>query len=182
VPNVRGRALADTLEFVRETCGEDALDRLFASLEPAARGVLAGRLREAEWYPLDLLPSLLRSARDLFAPDDEDFYRRAGFYGAQREKATYLGVMVSSPEVIDQTAATVWRLFYDVGRLDMTAGLGRIYGFPTTPELCRRFAGVWEGIGSTPDLRLTATETCCVLRGGEYCEFRLALPDGRPFP
>ena len=72
-------------------------------------------------------------------------------------------------------------MFYDVGSLvPVGGGVGQIRDFPTTPELCERFMGVWEGIASTPERPIIATETQCRLRGDPCCELTMSTPDGRP--
>ena len=84
-------------------------------------------------------------------------------------------MMVSHPFVRRRLAPTVWRMFYDVGKLvvleDSASGsVSRILGFPTTPELCERFCGIWEGIGTTSTQRARARETSCTRRGDAHCE------------
>ena len=174
--HVRGRDLIDALDFVRESYGEAALSSVFAELAPEARAVFGGTLRPAEWYPLEHLVSYLATAKWALALDD-DFYRAEGFYAGQRQKASFLGVMVATPQVREKTAATVWRLFYDVGRLTVVGtgpgAASQIHDFPSTLELCQRFAGIWEGIASTDEYKAVAMHTRCVLRGDDCCEFRV---------
>lgn len=179
--NVRGRAIEGALDFVRESWGEAAVHRVVAELPPAARAVCGALIQGSEWYPLEHFVALLRTAQRCCAPDDPSFFRRQGLYAGRREKAHYLGVMVATPEVIVKTAPTIWRMFYDVGSLvPVGGGVGQIRDFPTTPELCERFMGVWEGIASTPERPIIATETQCRLRGDPCCELTMSTPDGRP--
>jgi hypothetical protein len=182
VANVRGRALADALLFVRESWGEAGLHRVVAELPAEAQAVCGGVIHDSDWYPLDHFVLFLQTARRLLAPDDPEFFRRQGLRAGQRQKAVYLGVMVATPELIAKTAPTIWRMFYDTGRLvALGQGVGQIRDFPTTPELCQRFLGIWEGIISTPDNPVAVKETRCRLRGDDCCEMTLLTPDGRPF-
>jgi hypothetical protein len=72
-------------------------------------------------------------------------------------------------------------MFYDVGRLvALEHGVGQIHDFPTTPELCQRFVGIWEGIASTEERPIVAKETQCRLRGDPCCELTMTTTDGRP--
>ena len=179
--NVRGRALDGALDFVRESWGEAGLQGVMAELPPATRAVCNGLGEGHEWYPLEHLVVLLQTARTSCAPEDPSFFRRQGFYAGRREKAAYLGVMVATPEVIVKTAPTIWRMFYDVGRLvPVGNGVGQIQDFPTTPELCQRFVGIWDGIVGTPERPIVTTETRCRLRGDPFCELTMTTPDGRP--
>ncbi len=177
MPNVRGRDLIDALDFVRHSYGEAGLSKAIAELALGARAVFGGTLREAEWYSLEHLVSYLVTAKRALARNDDDFCRKEGFYAGQRQKASFLGVMVATPEARERTAATVWRMFYDVGRLKIVGegpgAASQIHDFPTTPELCQRFAGIWEGIASSAEQKAVAIHTRCVLRGGDCCEFRI---------
>jgi hypothetical protein len=86
--------------------------------------------------------------------------------------------MVATPEMRVKMASTVWRMYYDVGRLEVVGdrpdtAAGRIHDFPTTPELCERFRGIWEGIASSAEHAVVARETHCVGRGDPFCAFQL---------
>jgi hypothetical protein len=172
---VRGRTLIDVIEFVRDSGGESGLRATRANLEPGASTTFNGMLRESEWYPLEHLVAYLRAAKKALAPDEVGFYRRLGRFSGSRQRG-YLGSMLS-PDARIRLAATIWRMFYDVGSL-VVAGegddsVGQIHDFPATPELCERFCGSWEAVSSTPEHEAQAVETRCVLRGDPYCEFKV---------
>ncbi|HET7292383.1 MAG TPA: hypothetical protein VFM88_08160 [Vicinamibacteria bacterium] len=176
---VRGRDFIDALAFVRETYGAEAVERAVSRLGAPERSRFEAAFREVEWYPLDLLVAFLRAAQAALAPGDPTFFERQGRYAAQRQKESFLSVMVGSAEARVATAPTIWRMFYDVGRLevvgeDPVTAVSRIHDFPATPELCRRFRGIWEGMASTPAHPAAAEETRCVLRGDPFCEFSLS--------
>jgi hypothetical protein len=174
----RGRNLIDAVGFVRDHHGEAGGARVQAALDPDMRSALAHTLRPDDWYPLEVLISYLRVAHRELAPGDGDFFRRQGFYSGQHQKAHYLRMMVGTRELRAKMAPTVWRMFYDVGRLVVVgAGLeaaGQIHDFPATPELCSRFRGIWEGIASDSERVASASEERCILRGDAFCEFRVS--------
>ena len=176
---VRGRDLLDAIDFVRESYGASALEHVIARLAEPALSCISGSVREVAWYPLDALVAFLRTAQATLAPGDSSFCLRQGRYAAQRQREAFLGVMVATAESRAMTAPTIWRMFYDTGQLVVAGGdparaRGQIHAFPTTPELCERFRGIWEGMVSTPDRPATATETRCVLRGDAFCEFEVS--------
>ena len=175
---VRGTDLLDALAFVRQGHGPDANDRILIALDPSTREILGKPVREEEWYPLEALASYLVTAHRLLEPEATDFYRRQGFFAAQRRKAGPLSVMVESSEHRMRLAPTAWRIFYDVGHLEVVGATApeataRIHGFPATPELCERFLGIWEGLSSEPGRRARAEEMRCVRKGDPYCEIRV---------
>ena len=173
---VRGRDLIDAVLFVRQAHGRDAHDRVLEALGNDVPDAFRSELREPSWYPLDALTAYLRAAQRRLAPDNPRFFREQGFFAARREKATFLGPMVATAENRARLAPTAWRLFYDTGRLEVIGEpsgeeRGRVHDFPTTPELCERFCGIWEGMASTAAQRARAQHPRCVLRGDPYCDF-----------
>jgi hypothetical protein len=174
---IRGRDLIDAMGFVRESFGEEAPARVAAELEPSVCAVFEGSIRPTGWYPLEAFVTYLTTARRLLAAGDEQFFRRQGRYAGRRQKATTLKVMVDTMETMAKMAPTIWRMFYDVGRLvvvrDAEGPRGQIHGFPATEDLCERFLGIWEGLSSTPEQPMIAEERRCVRRGDPCCEIRL---------
>src|SRR5262249_59248984 len=178
VARVRGTSLNDALAFVRERYGPEAVARVRKALPPKTKTVFQHSIREVSWYPLEALSAFLVTAREVLDPGARDFFRAAGFYGAQRQKKGPLNSMVRTYELRVKLVRMVWRMFYDVGRVEVVGRtkadiVTRIHDFPATPELCERFVGIWEGMASTDAERARAVETRCKLRGDPYCELRL---------
>jgi hypothetical protein len=175
---VRGRDLADALSFVREQHGAVALESVLAELTPEAQASFTGAIREVDWYPLQALDAYLKAACRVLDPGSVELCRRQGRFAAEHQKAGLLGRMVETAELRMRMAPTTWRMFYDVGRLEVVGdspetAAGRILDFPATAELCARFLGIWEGMASAPGRPVVAEETCCVRRGDAFCEIRL---------
>lgn len=172
--------MIDALAFVRETHGFASASRVLEDLGEPTAAAFRRPIAETDWYPIELLTSFLTTAKALLEPNATDFYRRQGYYAAQRRKRGSLGVMVGTRELRARMAKIVWHIFYDTGRLEVTGdspetAAARIHDFPATPELCERFRGIWEGMAG-PGTR--AEEIKCVLRGDPYCELRV-VPDAR---
>jgi len=182
----RGRDLLDATAFVRERYGAAAHERVVTALDPQRRDLFRQSIRDVDWYPLDELVAYLRTAQAVLDPGAADFFRRQGFFAAQRQRAELLANAMATPESRARLAPTTWRMFYSVGRLEVVGDTpydarGRIHGFPATVELCERFCGIWEGMVSTPERRVHAEETLCVRRGDPYCEIRIAdAPAAQP--
>jgi len=177
VANIRGGDLADAMAYIQDTYGREALDRVMAALDPETRDSF-DTLRSVSWYPLSFLTSFLVLSKQLLDPSDASFYRKQGYDAGQRQRSGPLGVMVATPLLRMRLASTAWRMFYDVGRLEVVGdspetAVGQIHDFPTTPELCERFQGIWGGIASTKAVAARAEESRCVLRGDPYCELRI---------
>lgn len=172
---VRGTDFFDARGFVRDAHGAAAHERVLDALPSEAQGLWRGPLRQASWYPIEALRLYLRTARGLLEPDAPDFYLRQGRDAARRQKGGALASMVATPALRMRLAPLVWRLFYDVGHLevlgrDPATVVCRIHGFPASPEMCERFRGIWEGMASTPTGERRVEEPRCVLRGDPFCE------------
>jgi hypothetical protein len=166
--------LRDAQAFVIETHGPGADVRVLEALPEEARRVMGRPIRELDWYPLEALERYLVVARRLLEPDSPDFFRRQGRFAASRRKGGPLIEMVATPVLRMKLAPTVFRIFYDTGRLEVVGltpetAAGHLYDFPASEALCERFCGIWEGMGDGQE----AVEAMCVRRGDPYCEFRL---------
>jgi len=186
--NVRGTDLGDALAFVAETYDREALPGIIATLPPEAKGIFEKTIRDHSWYPLSALDAFLTAARATLDPASNDFFRRQGRFAATQRKAGPLLSMVATPYVRMRLAPTVFRIFYDVGRLevigsDPDSAHARIHDFPATEVLCERFLGIWEGMRDASEGPGCAVETACRRRGDPYCELQvLAEAPSDPTP
>jgi len=177
---VRGRLLIDGVGFVRDTFGADAPARVFDGLPAEARGVFHHGIREQDWYPIPVFVAYLVAAKRILAPKDDAFYRRQGRYAGERQKS-FLGAMASSLQTQRMMAPTIWRMYFDVGRLVVVEAVPgqptcQIHDFPTTQELCERLLGAWEGVVSAPGRPAAVREIRCALRGAPCCEVAIVSP------
>jgi len=115
----------------------------------------------------------METARRILAPGDRLFYRNMGrFAGRQDREHRAFKVMLDDPEKAARLPATLWRTFFDVGRLEVVERgpegvLLRVHDFPAERSLCERIVGSIEG--QQDGLSARAEETACVLRGDPYC-------------
>jgi hypothetical protein len=175
--HLRGRDLIDAQAFIRDGYGALAHDRVVAALPPEARDIWTRPLQPVSWYPIEALRLYLRAARELLDPGSQDFFFRQGCDAARRQRAGPIAGMVATANLRMRLAPVVWRMYYDVGRLEVVGtdpetALSRIHGFPASPELCERFRGIWVGMTSTDAKAVRIEESRCVLRGDPYCELR----------
>ena len=152
--------------------------RVFEALPADVRAQVEGRIQESGWYPLEVLESFLATARQVLDPASPDFFRRQGRFAAEQRRAGPLSVMVATRALRMRMARVVFRMFYDVGSLEVVGASpetarARIHGFPATALLCERFCGIWEGMESGEGVSVRAEETTCVRRGDAYCEIHV---------
>jgi hypothetical protein len=177
--NVRGVTVLNVIRYVREIHGSDLHQAVVEALPEPHRATFLGAIREASWKPLADLDAYLETAQRLLAPGDELFFRRVGRFAGQLERGSQgFKVMVADPSTAMRMGPVLWRSFFDAGRLEVEI-LGpreartRVFDFPASRVLCERRAGAWEGLLSTPELRVEVAEPLCRLSGSDFCENRV---------
>jgi hypothetical protein len=185
MPRARGTLFLNSIDFVRETFGPTAHARVVSALPAERRGPFLGSLREASWKPVADLIAYMETAHRLLAPDDGDCYRKMGRFAGRRDRETRaFGVMLADPKISAKMGPTLWRAFFDKGRIQIAdrgpvGATVKILGFPTHRVLCQRIAGSLEG--QQGQFAAIAEEKACVLDGAPHCEFRVtwrAAPGG----
>jgi hypothetical protein len=176
---VRGTLVLNSFAFVRKTHGPRAHARILRSLGHEEAAVLGGAIREAAWVPIDPLLLYIEKAKELYAPDEEGYYRRMGrFAGKSDREARAMGVMVRDLATAAQMAAVVWKQFFDKGDLEVaerteSGARLRIRGFPAHPVLCERIVGSLEGLLAAAAPALIVEKAGCLLEGDPACEYVL---------
>ncbi|HLA77825.1 MAG TPA: hypothetical protein VJU18_09635 [Vicinamibacteria bacterium] len=177
--SVRGVAVLNAIRYVRESFGPNPHQAVVKALSEPHRATFLGPIREASWKPVEDLIAYLETAQRLLAPADPLFFRRVGRFSGQLERASQgFEVMVADPSTAMRMGPVVWRSFFDAGRLEVEIlgpreGMARVFDFPASRALCDRRSGAWEGLLSTPGLRVEVTETRCCLSGSDFCENRV---------
>lgn len=175
----RGVVFLGTVQFVRETYGPDAHERVIDALPLRHQSSFRVLLRDAAWRPLSDLALYAGTAQRLLAPGDASFFRRLGRFTGRFERLHGgFESMVADPEVAMRMASKVWRSLYDQGRMEYQAtgereGTLRIHDFAATRELCEANCGAIEGLCSTDSLVARVEKTACALEGHPHCEMRV---------
>jgi hypothetical protein len=183
---VRGALVSSAVQFVRETYGPDAHERVLGALDPRARATLGKRIRDSSFEPVEHFVAYIEAARQILAPDDAGFFRSLGRYTGRRARDSQgFKVMVAEPESAVRMAPITWKAFYDTGRADarMTGpreALIRLVDFPSRASLCERSCGTLEGLVSTETLQATVEHTRCIARSDPCCEYRIMWTEAGP--
>jgi len=172
-PSVRGTFVLNTFDFVREHYGA-AAHTMVLQMVPGSRPSLSAA-HERSWTPLEDLVAYMETAKAVLAPRDPSFYRKMGFYGGSHVRALWVGIAVSEPTRALRCCTTLWRTFFDKGRLEVIetcpeGAILRIHDLPSAAPFCQRFLGSVEGILSQSAARVRVAERACTCRGDPYCE------------
>src|SRR5262245_65214706 len=153
---------------------------------PGSRPSLSAA-HERSWTPLEDLLAYMETAKALLAPRDPGFYRKIGFYGGSHVRALWVGIAVSEPTRALRCCTTLWRTFFDKGRLEVIetcpeGAILRIHDLPSAAPFCQRFLGSVEGILSPSAARVRVAERACTCRGDPYCELFVTREASRRTP
>jgi hypothetical protein len=170
VVNVRGAIVLGTVRFVMETYGPEAHAKVLKALHPKHCATFLGSVREASWEPAVDLEAYVEIAKAMLAPNDPDFFKRAGYFAGRAARNAGFEAFLADPQ---RLSAFLWRGLFDTGRVEVVShdpaeSVGRIHDFPTSRSACARMVGAWEGLF---DARVV--HTACVMDGSPYCEMRL---------
>src|SRR5512143_1614742 len=115
---VRGTSFLGTLDFVRATFGEDALQRVLAALPPPAREVLGanGRaLLPGVWYDAATLSELTRTTDRLLGTGNLALARAAGKHVAFADVNRFFKWLfrIAGPGMLFAHSEAVWKNYYD---------------------------------------------------------------------
>ena len=184
--SARGTLFLNSVDFVRETYGDAAHERVLAALTPEQAVVCSAAVREAAWHPVAALVAYMETAQRLLAPTDPGFFGRMGADGARRDRERRaVSVMVGDVDTAVRLAAVLWRTYFQEGALDVleTDGQGvtlRIRDFPTRRALCQRVVGGMEALFGSAALGVRAVERACAALGAPHCEIRMSWDTPRP--
>jgi hypothetical protein len=176
---VRGIAFIGAMQFVKDEFGPDAHQRVLDALPEDNRATFATPLRDAVWKPLDDLAAYAGTAKQLLAPQDDNFYVRLGFRAGrvEREEGGFHPMVVDAPTAI-RLGAVIWRSLYDRGRMELIAdgegrALARIHDFPTSTALCQANCAALSGLLGSDEQPVQSEQVACVLDGAAWCEYRV---------
>lgn len=177
-------------DYVRELHGSDGLERVKASMKPAAReAVYSEHLVPTDWLEVEYGVEHARAYDRVFGLGDGSMSARMIHDLTARHAATlYKSVLVGeSPRVIIERSSRLWSRYYDQGEVHVelvgeTTAIKRIVGCPDLPRFHDWLTTpYYEAIlqhSSAKDI--TVKHTMCVANGAECCETELRWkPDRR---
>lgn len=179
--NAKGTVFISTVRFLKESFGEEGLQKVIARLAPDERQRMGAPILASAWYPVSLLLHIIQASRDEFGASVPDLCIKMGRASADYSLTTVYSMVfkVSSPQWIISRASAVFASYYDTGKMSVSEnGKGSatlvITDFADpAPELCERIAGwcgrVLEHCGAH-SVRIDHIQCRC--RGGKTCQYK----------
>src|SRR5512140_2539672 len=113
--NVKGRALLDAVDSIRQRIGAASLDRLISSLDDASQRMLRGRIVVSDWYPLDVMTALMKADVKTFDGGNESVIvgRTEAVIDKQLRGVYRIFVRIGSPESVIKRIAAIHENYFE---------------------------------------------------------------------
>jgi len=175
---VKGVALINRLEILKQEFGEETLNAVLAEMKPENRDALNNMLFSS-WYNADVFRDLNQAARAVLGKKNPKISEKIGELTAESSlKGVYSSKLKENNVLMSlNRLPTLWKAFHDTGELELAEqeekrAVLRISGYPL-PH--REFCDVLVGWGRrlielSGGKNVKVTETKCVLDGADCCE------------
>ena len=125
---IKGSAIQETINQIKNRAGEDAFQKILALLDEEARNVFKGEIYSSTWYPLDLFARFLELEIRVLADGKEEMVTRASEAVIERQlRGIYKAfVKLGSPEFVIKRIAAVHETYFQGVPIDVQlAGHGK---------------------------------------------------------
>jgi hypothetical protein len=128
VVQIKGSAIQETINQIKNRAGEDAFQKILALLDEEARNVFKGEIYSSTWYPLDLFARFLELEIRVLADGKEEMVTRGSEAVIERQlRGIYKAfVKLGSPEFVIKRIAAVHETYFQGVPIDVQlAGHGK---------------------------------------------------------
>jgi hypothetical protein len=177
----KGAVVVATLDYLRTTHGNAAVDEILARL-PASRRALVENASATSAIPLDDVYALWEAIDGRLRPDHPEWAEAAGAHSITSKGVQLYSGIVRKATPLDflTQPVSLFRLFYDSGEMDVVERTGeravvRLHGFADVNVLfCRRqTGGLRRAVELAGGTGASAQHVRCVAEGDAFCEWEL---------
>jgi hypothetical protein len=181
LPLARGSTVQATMDFIRRSHGDAALESILATLGEERRSLLLAADKTG-YVPYDLLLALWQAADGRLATAQPDWMEQAGAFAISSLGQELYGGLLrkTSPLEFVTQSVSVYKLYYSQGDMELVQvepgrAVIRLVGFDTLgPLFCRRQTG---GLRSAAELaggvEVRVKHVRCAFEGDAFCEWEV---------
>jgi hypothetical protein len=128
VVQIKGSAIQETINQIKNRAGEGAFQKILTLLDEEARNVFKGEIYSSTWYPLDLFARFLELEIRVLADGKEEMVTRGSEAVIERQlRGIYKAfVKLGSPEFVIKRIAAVHETYFQGVPIDVQlAGHGK---------------------------------------------------------
>ncbi|MGD1047434.1 MAG: heme NO-binding domain-containing protein [Candidatus Krumholzibacteriaceae bacterium] len=179
---IKGLILQARKDFVEDSFGKDAWQKVMEALPPEDRARLGDLILAAKWYPFELGERLDRAIVNVLGEGKEKIFEEIGAKSALRGllKVHKSFLTPGDPQAFLGKAGVIYKFYYDTGRREYTP-TGPTSGVLTTYEAktfsvpdCLTVIG-WhkEALKMCGARNIEIVEEECRAKGGSCCRYRV---------
>ena len=177
-PMCKGAIFKSNTAYIRKIVGEEGFQTVTAKVAKKWPGFDVDRMREKDWFPLDMRIAFLETCKTELGWDDRRIYLM-GSDAAQHSSIimSFISYFIDVNKALKH-APEMWGNNYNTGKLEVLEnepGRGKLAlsDFRHSPVLCTYLAGYFHGVGArvakAADVKVT--EDKCAHKGAEKCVF-----------
>lgn len=176
----KGTAVLAVLEYFEKTRGKDGLSRLLNALEAPDQAVFSAPIINVSWIDYGAYLRLLLAADRFFGTGDGQIINQAMYYQARKDLGGIYSffVRVASPHFVIGKAASLWRQYYNQGKVEILTESKNLVEFKVTdfPDIPLRHEvenlPYFEEVARICNCKNPrATHPKCLARGDDCCHF-----------
>jgi uncharacterized protein (TIGR02265 family) len=179
---IKGLVLQARKDFVDESFGEGAWQRVVEALPPEDRAQLQDLILTAKWYPFELGERLDRAIVNVLGEGKETIFEEIGAKSARRGLAKVHKSFLTpgDPQAFLSKAGVIYKFYYDTGRREYTAtsstsGILVTYEAKTfsVPDCLTVIGWYKEALKMCGARNVEIVEEECRAEGGSCCRYRV---------
>lgn len=181
VPTIKGQAVIQLIEYIRNRFGEAALQKWLRLLPAEEYGLVTAKLVPVSRVPYTVFDRMYQNGLQPFGGGKGDYFIPAFEYVGERCLNTFMKffMRLGTPAFVAHSAPLIWSHFFDTGRMVKTAGTpnsvelvaegGEAYG----EGQCYGIIGFGRmAINMSGGKNIRAEHDECVHKGRGRCFFR----------
>lgn len=173
---IAGGSILALRNFIEQTQGPGAFERLVQSLPSAHADELSGIILPVNWYATEAFVAALHAAVRTFSMPD--LWERYGAFAAEYEIHAFQKVILrfTSPMFFLDRAGRIWHRFHDSGEWEVEGGerslRGTLRDFAVVDaDFCRLLAAWIKRASEMTGVEGSIEHPACRARGDEACVF-----------
>ncbi len=183
-PMCKGAIFKVNASYIRKIVGEEGFQKVTAKIAKKWPGFDVDKMREKDWFPLDMRIYFLETCKKELSWDDKRIYLM-GSEAAQNSSIimSFISYFLTVNKALGY-APEMWGHNYNAGKLEILEnkpGQGKLAlsDFKHSPVLCTYLAGYFHGVGAkvAKAVDVKVTEDQCVHKGAEKCVFAFKWDD-----
>ena len=180
--NVKGPAVIQLKEFLRDRHGDEGLKKILDQLTPEERILVTEKLLPISKVPAPIYDKIYQGVKTLFGGGKGDYYAVIHEYVGEKSLNSFMKMLLKlgSPSFVAHNAPVVWKHFFDTGRMLKVAGTSNSVDYVIEDAeaygewLCHSIIGFGRmAIRMSGGKNIRVNHDECIYKGKSRCFFHV---------